>query len=218
MPPRSGSVNGCAGLRSASGPPGDTPGPLRPDGTFTADDGWVWTFATVDHWNAECVGWHLCKVGNRFAALEQIAQGLRRLYGSVEADVARGLVLRMDHGRQYLPDHFLNQLRYWGIHPSFGFLAAPEPTGSSSAGIVRSRSKPSTAGSFEISPTCARPSPSSSNATTSAGASRSWRTVRHAKRPRNTSYAIPRSANVCPRNRVRYNELFVNLTMPSLLV
>ena len=25
---------------------------------LTADDGWVWTFAAVDHWNAECVGWH----------------------------------------------------------------------------------------------------------------------------------------------------------------
>ena len=83
---------------------------------FTADDGWVWTFAAVDHWNAECVGWHVCKVGSRFAALEPIAQGLGRLYGSVEADVARGLALRMDHGSQYLSDHFLNQLRYWG-HP-----------------------------------------------------------------------------------------------------
>ena len=43
---------------------------------FTAEDGWVWTFAAVDHWNAECVGWHVCKVGNRFAALEPVAQGL----------------------------------------------------------------------------------------------------------------------------------------------
>ena len=68
---------------------------------FTADEGWVWTFAAVDHWNAECVGWHVCKVGSRFAALEPVAQGLRRLYGSVEADVARGLALRMDHGSQY---------------------------------------------------------------------------------------------------------------------
>ncbi len=22
---------------------------------FTAEDGWVWTFAAVDHWNAECM-------------------------------------------------------------------------------------------------------------------------------------------------------------------
>ena len=34
-----------------------------------------------------------------------------------------------DHGSQYLSDHFLNQLRYWGIHPSFGFLEEPETNG-----------------------------------------------------------------------------------------
>ena len=96
---------------------------------FTVEDGWVWTFAAVDHWNAECVGWHVYKVGSRFAALEPIAQGLGRRYGSVEADVARGLALRMDHGSQYLSDHFLNQVRYWGIHPSFGFLEEPETNG-----------------------------------------------------------------------------------------
>ena len=72
---------------------------------------------------------HVCKVGNRFAALEPVAQGLRRLYGSVEADVARGLALRMDHGSQYLSDHFLNQLRYWGIQPSFAFVEEPETNG-----------------------------------------------------------------------------------------
>ena len=96
---------------------------------FTLDDGWVWTFAAVEHWNAECVGWHVCKVGSRFAALEPIAQGLRRLYGSVDAAVARGLALRMDHGSQYLSDHFLNQIRYWGICPSFGFVEEPETNG-----------------------------------------------------------------------------------------
>ncbi len=79
---------------------------------FTVDDGWVWTFAAVEPWNAECVGWYVCKVGSRFAALEPIAQGLRRLYGSVDAEVARGLALRMAHGSQYLSDHFLNQIRH----------------------------------------------------------------------------------------------------------
>jgi putative transposase len=56
----------------------------------------VWIFSAVEHWNAECVGWHVCKVGSRFAALEPITQGLERIYGSVEADVARGLSLRME--------------------------------------------------------------------------------------------------------------------------
>ena len=30
---------------------------------------------------------------------------------------------------QYLSDHFLNQLRYWGIHPSFSFVEEPETNG-----------------------------------------------------------------------------------------
>ena len=100
---------------------------------FTVDDGWVWIFAAVEHWNAECVGWHACKVGSRFAALEPIAQGLQRIYGSVDADVARGLALRMDHGSQYLSDHFLNQIRYWGVRPSFGFVEEPETNGAGGA-------------------------------------------------------------------------------------
>ena len=175
---------------------------------FTAEDGWVWTFAAVDHWNAECVGWHVCKVGSRFAALEPLAQGLGRRYGAVEADVARGLALRMDHGSQNLSDHFLNQLRYWGIHPSFGFVEEPETNGvverwnrtlKEQAVYGRGLSQPGP-------PQCAPPSLRSSNATTSAGASKSCRIARHSKRASNTSYAMPRSANVCPRNRVRYRE------------
>ena len=96
---------------------------------FTVDDGWGWIFTAVEHWNAECVGWHVCKVGSRFAALEPIAQGLRRIYGALDADSARGLALRMDHGSQYLSDHFLNQIRYWGIRPSYGFVEEPETNG-----------------------------------------------------------------------------------------
>jgi putative transposase len=96
---------------------------------FTVDDGWVWIFSAIDHWSAECVGWHVCKIGDRFAALEPIAMGLTRLFGTVEAEVARGLALRMDHGTQYLSEHFLNQIKFWGIHPSFAFVEQPETNG-----------------------------------------------------------------------------------------
>ena len=96
---------------------------------FTLDDGWVWVFSAVEHWNGECVGSHVCKVGSRFAALEPISQGLQRIFGSVEAEAARGLSLRMDHGSQYLSDHFQKQIRYWGITPSFGFVEEPETNG-----------------------------------------------------------------------------------------
>jgi len=42
----------------------------------TVDDGWVWVFSAVDHCDACCVGIHAVKTGNRFAALQPIAQGL----------------------------------------------------------------------------------------------------------------------------------------------
>jgi transposase InsO family protein len=71
----------------------------------------------------------VCKVGSRFAALEPISQGLQRIFGLVGAEVARGLSLRMDHGSQYLSDHFQKQIRYWGITPSFGFIEEPETNG-----------------------------------------------------------------------------------------
>jgi transposase InsO family protein len=35
----------------------------------------------------------------------------------------------MDHGSQYLSDHFQRQIRFWGIRPSFGFVEEPETTG-----------------------------------------------------------------------------------------
>ncbi len=33
---------------------------------LTADDGWVWSFFCVEHWNAECVGYHVTKRGTLF--------------------------------------------------------------------------------------------------------------------------------------------------------
>ncbi|MEX3582324.1 MAG: IS3 family transposase [Burkholderia sp.] len=66
----------------------------------TVDEGLVWIFAAVDHCDAACVGIHVTTVGDRFAALEPISQGVREQFGSVEADAGRGLSLRMDHGSQ----------------------------------------------------------------------------------------------------------------------
>jgi putative transposase len=96
---------------------------------FTVEEGWGWLFVAVEHWNAECMGWHVCKLGTRFAALEPIAQGLMTTVGSVAADAGRGLSLRMDHGTQYLSDHFQNQLKSWGISPSFAFIEQPQTNG-----------------------------------------------------------------------------------------
>ena len=91
----------------------------------TVDEGWIWVFAAVDHFDACCVGIHAVKTGNRFAALQPVAQGLQAEFGATNADAGRGLTLRMDHGTQYTADDFLNQVRFWGI----AFVAEPQTNG-----------------------------------------------------------------------------------------
>ena len=95
----------------------------------TVEEGWVWGFIAVDHFNAECVGFHVCKDGTRFNALEPVRMGLERIFGSTGKDAALGLLLRMDHGCQYTSDHFLNQIAFWGIAQSFSFVAQPQGNG-----------------------------------------------------------------------------------------
>jgi transposase InsO family protein len=96
---------------------------------FTVQDGYTWIFAAVEHWNAECMGNHVSKNGDRFAAMEPVLMGIKAQFGHPGADVARGLSLRMDHGSQYLSDHFQKQIRFFGIAPSFAFLREPETNG-----------------------------------------------------------------------------------------
>jgi putative transposase len=110
----------------------DTPNEMwGSDGTKlkTADDGWVWVFSVTEHWNSECMGWHVCKTGDRFAALEPITQAVRNIYGSLDKGVVKGLKLRIDNGSQYTSDYFLQQLSYWGIESSFGLVRQPETNG-----------------------------------------------------------------------------------------
>ena len=48
------------------------------------------------------------------------------------AGSARGLALRIKHGSR--SDHFTNQIKFWGIQPSYAFVAEPQtdavPSGS----------------------------------------------------------------------------------------
>ena len=85
--------------------------------------------ASREHRHPECLGRHVCKQGTSFAALEPISQGLRSTVGSVAADAGRGLALRMDHGTQYLSDHFQNQIKHWRVNPSFAFIEQPQTNG-----------------------------------------------------------------------------------------
>lgn len=96
---------------------------------WTVDDGWLWLFTTIEHWNAECLGHHVCKRGDRFAAYEPVAQALAHVFGTSAAGAARGVELRHDHGSQYLTDYFQGQRRFHGFTPSFAFVGEPETNG-----------------------------------------------------------------------------------------
>ncbi len=68
---------------------------------YTEDQGWCWFFGAIDHHGDEIVGWHVAKLGDRWAALEPIRQGVSHAFGVFKKDIARGLKIRCDWGPQY---------------------------------------------------------------------------------------------------------------------
>ena len=66
--------------------------------TITVAEGRAYVFVVVEHPNSEVVGIHAAHSANRFEALE----GVHRCFGSIAPDVARGLMLRHDHGSNYV--------------------------------------------------------------------------------------------------------------------
>lgn len=98
-------------------------------GTHTLHHGKVTVFAAVDHFTGECVGIHAAIIGNRFEALEPIREGIRSYYGDYARDVAPGLLLRHDHGSQYMSKHFQKEIKFLGITSSPSFVRAPEGNG-----------------------------------------------------------------------------------------
>jgi putative transposase len=75
----------------------------------TVLDGKVWLFAVVEHWNAEGLGWHVAKIGDRYAAAQAV--GVATVFGAVAAGIARGVALRS----AFMADHFQNQIKFWGM-------------------------------------------------------------------------------------------------------
>jgi putative transposase len=95
----------------------------------TVADGKVWLFGVAEHWNAELLGWHVAKHGTRFEALQALGMAVRQRFGHLGADAARGLALRHDHGSNFMSDAFQKQIRFWGMAPSYAFVAEPETNG-----------------------------------------------------------------------------------------
>jgi putative transposase len=97
--------------------------------TYTRQEGQVAIFIAVDHYSAECMGIHAAKQGTRFEALEPLRQGVRTAFGAFGPDIAPGLVLRHDHGSQYMSHVFQEELRFLGITSSPALVREPEGNG-----------------------------------------------------------------------------------------
>jgi len=96
---------------------------------ITVRDGKVWLFGVVEHWNAEMLGWHVAKHGTRYEAIQALGMAVRQQFGHLNAGVARGLALRHDHGSNFMANVFQKQMRFWGVAPSYAFVAEPETNG-----------------------------------------------------------------------------------------
>ena len=94
------------------------------------EEGTVWIFGAVEHFNAECVGIHASKSGDRFNAMEPIKQGLRKHYGAVvKGHRGRAWLVRSDHGSQYVSDYFQRELRHFGVRQSLAYVGEPQTNG-----------------------------------------------------------------------------------------
>jgi hypothetical protein len=78
----------------------------------TVQDGKVWLFGVVEHWNAEMLGWHVTKRGTRYEAIQALGMAVRGQFGHLGAGAARGLALRHDHGSNFMSDVFQKQMKF----------------------------------------------------------------------------------------------------------
>jgi len=95
----------------------------------TVADGKVWLFGVVEHCNAEMLGWHVSRRGTRHVAIQALGMAVRQQFGHLGAGAARGLALRHDHGSNFMADVFQKQMKFWGVAPSYAFVAEPETNG-----------------------------------------------------------------------------------------
>ncbi len=72
---------------------------------------------------------HAAKSPNRFEALEPVRQGVRRCFGVIAPEIARGLRLRHDHGSNYMSEAFQGEIKCLGIEASPSFVREPEGNG-----------------------------------------------------------------------------------------
>ena len=83
----------------------------------------------AQHANSEVVGIRAARSANRFEALEPVRQGVHRCFGSIAPGVARGLMLRHDHGSNYMSGDFQDEIECLGIEASPSLVREPQGNG-----------------------------------------------------------------------------------------
>ena len=114
---------------------------------FTADDGWVWTFAAVDHWNAPSAWAGTCA---RWGTDSRPSSRSRKDSGDTTARSRRTWPAGWRYGwttpASICRTTSSTSSATGASTPASASSKRRKPTGSSSAGIARSRSKPSRPG------------------------------------------------------------------------
>ena len=97
--------------------------------TITTIEGRAYVFIAVDHCSGELVGAHAASGAGRWEALEPVRQGVAKHFGAPDAGAAAGLILRHDHGSNYMSNDFQREIRFLGITSSPAFVRQPEGNG-----------------------------------------------------------------------------------------
>lgn len=97
--------------------------------TITTAEGRAYVFIAVDHCSGEFVGAHAASGASRWEALEPVRQGVAKHFGPLDTGAAAGLILRHDHGSNYMSSDFQREIRFLGITSSPAFVRRPEGNG-----------------------------------------------------------------------------------------
>ena len=115
----------------------------------------------------------------------------------------------MDHGSQYLSDHFTNQIKFWGIQPSYAFVEQPQTNGVAErfnrtlkeqiihGRIYRNIAELRNAVRGFVEQYNAQWIVEKNGYLSPAQARQAW----------HTAMSLRHETNLCPRNRVRYSRL-----------
>jgi len=98
---------------------------------YVNQEGKCWFIGIIDHFNDEIKAFYICKTFDRYAAMEPMRMAVKKVYGSIENGVCKGMniAMRADHGSQFDSKDYQKEIEYLGINYSPAFVRSPECNG-----------------------------------------------------------------------------------------